>query len=520
MTSGRSARNSFLSLVLLSACGSTVPAPEIPPIDPLTQQSECESPPCNEGGGGTLVEPARDNRARESLGLAQLVSVPSDEAPIVHIAFFAGHEEDRNGQRAWNRPLRMNELTMLLMSQAAQRPDFHPNVFISPELSVFAFQLQEGGNEDAFIADIVRTLRPGSIETANVELGALGARGLSENLRLLLASPFDETGGEARRVNISGEQLLEHAQQTFCSGRSIIGVAGGEGNSLARRIRDALRESDHGSCQGHLEPQRPETRGRISRAAILPSGLTQVTSISAGQHIEVSRDHPDYVAMMVFAAHLGTSRQAGVLTEALQTQRGLAAQAFAEGEFEQSVAAEFGLLRMPYAATHLPQFAMHIAGVAPENVSFVAHFSAYILARELEQGLSSEAFEAAKARVLASLAERTSSASYRLANAVEDRFYDTIDPFEDTVRAGLEALDANAVIEAARRHLAPRALQFALRHPDPSALAQTLTDGSIPDLPVYSDERSPEEIAARNEEDSAARAFPLRFEGRVQILSE
>ena len=196
-------------------------------------------------------------------------------------------------------------------------------------------------------------------------------------------------------------------------------------------------------------------------------------AISMGMPIGVTRDHPDYAALTLAAAYLGQHRTfAGRLMQKMRGDRGLNYGDYAYVEhFDQEGWTRFPA---PNRARRQQYFSIWIRPVQREQ----AHFALRMAVRELElfreRGLSAEDFERIRTFADRYYALYLQTESRRLGFAIDDRLYDTVDPWLETLRSRWAELDVAEVNAAIRRHIEPSRLQVAVVTPDAEAFADTL----------------------------------------------
>jgi len=502
-----------MAVILVASCGgarATAPGGEIPPIDEDTEVRE--TPPDE--------TPVRASVPREDLGVMQLVEARSD-APTVtfRMVFDVGSAEDPAGLEGLTRlsaALMANggagELTYEEIAERLYPMAASIDVATGREQTVFVGRVHVDHLE-AFYPLFRDTLLRPRLEERDFE--RLKARALSA-LTLELRGNDDEAlgkaamqamlyeghpyahpplGSETGLSALTRAHVREHVARMFCSGRAVLGLAGGYPEGFAARVYGELRELGGEACVGRRElPPPPVEEARVW---LVEKESSASVAISMGVPVEVTRDHPDYPALTLAAAYLGQHRTfAGRLMQKMRGDRGLNYGDYAYHEhFDEAPGTRFAEVNRSRRQQY---FSIWIRPVQREQ----AHFALRMAVRELrafvEDGLSEEDFDRVRGFVTRYYALYLQTESRRLGFAIDDRYYDTVDPWIEALRTSWGELTADEVNAAIRRHVDPSKLQIAVVTREAEALAAAL--GSDEPSPIRYRGGVSEEVRAEDAE--------------------
>lgn len=308
-----------------------------------------------------------------------------------------------------------------------------------------------------------------------------------------------ETGLDA----LSLKHVRAQRRRAFCAARATLGLAGDYPDGLARRVRDDLASLRFDECKPERRPLPPAPSVEQPRVRLIDKGSATSVAVSMGLHVEVTRAHPDYPALLLATAYLGQHRHSiGRLMETMRDQRGLNYGDYAYIEhFDQAGGSPFP---EPNIARRQQYFSIWLRPVGLEDAHFAVQMAVRELRRFVEHGLTERELEHVRGFADHYYALYLQTASRRLGFAIDDRFYGLERPWLERLRAAWEELTVDEVNAAIRRHIAPERLQIALVHPDAKTFADRLASGD-PAPPAY--EAEPSE--AIREEDRAIVDYEL-----------
>jgi zinc protease len=254
-----------------------------------------------------------------------------------------------------------------------------------------------------------------------------------------------------------------------------VGVAGGcpEGfaQAFAARLRTALGNAASANA-GALPAPPPIERNRLT----IVRKQTRATGIHLGFPIEVTRAHPDWVALWLVRSYFGEHRsENSYLYQKLREIRGINYGDYAYIEYFPRGMFQFH--PDPNLARRSQIFQIWIRPVPPEKALFTLKAAHWELERLVRDGLSEKDFEATRAflRKFVSLLVKTDDR--RLGYALDSRFYG-IGDFAKTVKDKLAALTLDEVNRVLRAHLRADRLQIVVVTEDAAGFADALLSGA------------------------------------------
>lgn len=502
--------------LLVVACGSrgqqwqVVPAPR-----PTPEETESEE----------SVAPTT-----ESLRPPELVYLPSEGRMVTfRIAFDAGSVDDPVGSEG------LTHLTAHLMAEGGAGDLTYREVVetlypMAAELSVEVGRDQtvfigrvHRDHLDAFYALLLDVL--GRPRMAAEDFSRLKAQTESELLLELRGNDDEELGKEVLQAmlyrnhpyahptigtergleQITLEDARNHRLRVFCGGRARVGVAGPIDETFAERVRADVAGLGSEACVGRaMLPEASVPDGR--NVWIVDKPEAGSVAISMGFPIAVTRDHPDYPALLLASAYLGQHRQfIGRLMQEMRGVRGLNYGDYAYIEhFEQD---DWTRFPRPNTARRQQYFSVWIRPVRPEQ----AHFAVRMAVRELERFTANGMTKAEFARVR-TFVDRyyplyLQTESRRLGFAIDDAFFGVEQPWLERLRqawGGMTRADVNAAV---RRHFTPDRLQIAVVHPEGKAFAEALAS-DVPSPIQYATEVPDRVLVEDREIEKHALAIP------------
>jgi zinc protease len=260
-----------------------------------------------------------------------------------------------------------------------------------------------------------------------------------------------------------------------------------------------------------MPPPAPLPRSKMT----VVQKTTRATGIHLGFPIEVSRRHPDFVALWLVRSYLGEHRnEVALLYQRLREVRGLNYGDYAYIEFFPR--GMFQFKPDPNLARTQQIFQIWIRPVPPENAGFACRAARYYLHRLVEEGMPEAAFASTREFLRQFVATFVATQDARLGYAIDGSFYGSGD-FVQQVRDGLERLTLQEVNRAIAQHLRSDRVQFVVVTEDVEAfLASALgASSSI----TYQAQPAAEVLA----EDEVIGRFPLgvqRQDVRVVPVAE
>ena len=252
--------------------------------------------------------------------------------------------------------------------------------------------------DPALPADTIERLR----ERAESELvlGLLGTNeeGLArEALRLEVfgaGHPYSHptVGTERALEAITREDVVAHRRRVFCRSRLRAGVSGDAPSDVDARIVAFVAKLPDDACAPPVVTAPSSEHAR--EALLLAAPDASSVAIRVGIPHDVTRAHPDYVALTVAAAHLGLHGQfLGTLMQDVREARGLNYGDYVYAEPHVS-AGEFRGASPHHLVSH-PLFEAWIRPVQPAN----AQFTLRLVVRSFERLVTDGIADAELARV-------------------------------------------------------------------------------------------------------------------------
>jgi zinc protease len=237
---------------------------------------------------------------------------------------------------------------------------------------------------------------------------------------------------------------------------------------------------------------------------------TRSTAISFGHAIDVTRSHPDFVALWLARAWLGEHRASvGRLYNRIRELRGMN-----YGDYAYIEAFPRGMYQFqpdPNLARRAQIFEVWIRPVPPEQAVFALKLALFELERLIEEGLSEEDFEATREYLGKNVFVMTKTQDQQLGYALDQEWYG-LPEYTGWMREQLAGLTRERVNEAIRRHLSARDIQVVMITRDAAGLQEQLLSDAPTEM-SYDAPKPPEVL----EEDRVvgARKLGLRPEDVV-----
>jgi len=249
-----------------------------------------------------------------------------------------------------------------------------------------------------------------------------------------------------------------------------LGLSGDVPEGLAARLEAELGALPEG-------PAIPAPMGVVGRR---PKGLeveivqkeTRATAISFGLPIEVTRSHPDFVALSVARTWLGEHRASqSHLFQRIREVRGMN-----YGDYAYIEAFPRGMFQFfpdPNIARRAQLFEVWIRPVAPENAHMALRIALHELDHLIQDGLSAADFEATRNYLMKNVYLLTATQNQQLGYALDSKWY-SISEFTTYMRERLAKLTRDEVNRVLRRHLSARDLSVVIVTKDAAGLKDAL----------------------------------------------
>jgi zinc protease len=199
---------------------------------------------------------------------------------------------------------------------------------------------------------------------------------------------------------------------------------------------------------------------------------TRSTAISLGLPIDVTRAHPDFVALSVARAWLGEHRiSSGQLFQRIREIRGLN-----YGDYAYIEAFPRGMFQFfpdPNIARQRQIFEIWIRPVVPVNAHMTLRIALHELDALIRNGLTPAQFETTRDYLLSNVYVMTAEQDQQLGYALDSAWYG-IGEYTAFMRDGLRRLTVDQVNAAIKRHLSASDLSIVFITQDATALKQAL----------------------------------------------
>jgi zinc protease len=249
----------------------------------------------------------------------------------------------------------------------------------------------------------------------------------------------------------------------------ILGISGSYKPAFLERMKKDFRQLP---LTSGFMPRRTEPGFIEANRAVIVEKDTRSVAMSIGFPISVTRQSPDYTALLVASSYLGQHRMSGgVLYNEMREKRGLN-----YGDYSYIEYFPRGMYQMepnPNLVRRYHIFQIWIRPVQPANAKFALRLALYELAQLIKNGISQEGFAMTRdflAKYVNVLA-RTQSA--QLGFAIDDLYFDRPN-FNRTLQASLASLTVADVNRVIRRYLRTDQLAIVAVCKDTEGLKQQL----------------------------------------------
>ena len=255
--------------------------------------------------------------------------------------------------------------------------------------------------------------------------------------------------------NLTLDNLRDFYKSQFTQANLILGVAGGYPKSFPERLKKDFAALPQGTKS---ERRLPDPKPLSGNRLVIVEKDTRSVAYSFGFPIEVTRGHPDYVALLVAQSYLGQHRSsAGRLYERMRQQRGLNYGDYAYIEYFPR-----GMFRMmpdPNLARPQQIFQVWIRPVEPDTAHFGLRLAMYELNKFVAQGMSQEDFERIRSFLSKYVNLLIKTKDAELGYAIDSLYYG-IPEYNGFIKKGLSQLTLENVNRAIRKHLRAERIQF------------------------------------------------------------
>jgi len=291
-------------------------------------------------------------------------------------------------------------------------------------------------------------------------------------------------------------------KSAYANSNAWVGIAGDAPPEVKARLTDALGQLQAQSTlsdSGKIVGRRPH-----GFEVEIVQKETRATAISFGHPIEVTRSHPDFVALSIARTWLGEHRSAtSHLYNRIREVRGMN-----YGDYAYIEAFPRGMFQFfpdPNIARRAQIFEIWIRPVVPENAHMAIRIALYELAKLIDDGLTAEEFVKTRDYLMKNVYLMTATSNQQLGYGLDSRWYG-IGEFTQVMREKLQKLTVDDVNQAIRKHLSAKDLSFVVITKDAEGLKQKLLSDGF--SPIKYDGEKPAELLA---EDKVVGALKLNL---------
>lgn len=498
------------------------------------------------GGMQADTEPATPVMQEEAMDAPRLITLDEPESPFIafNIWVRSGSQNDPAGKEG------LAALTASLLSDGATvdrsyqqiLEDLYPMAAgygssVDKEMTVFTGRVHRDNLDEYY--DIFRSaiLEPAfdaedferiKSQTMNqLERGRRYSRDeeLSKELLFWMAyqgTPYEhpEEGYVQSVRSITLDDVRAFYRDNYLRDNVVVGVGGGYPAGFAERVRaDFDRALPPGSVP---EIPAPEPIVPDGMKVLIVDKTTDATPISMGFPIALQRGDDDFIAMLAANSWFGEHRNSfSHLYQVIRERRGMN---YGDYSYIEAFPAGFATQQPRTNVARRSQlFEIWIRPIAltePGNLHDRSLFATRAAIRELDklvrEGLEEETVDETVAFLRNFTVNWGATINRRLAYRMDDAFFDVDEPgYLASLRPGLDALDAETVNQAVRRHLQARDMYLVLITQDAEGMKQKLLSGEPTNI-TYAGEQPPEVIA----EDREIASYPIPVtEDDITIMS-
>ncbi len=259
-------------------------------------------------------------------------------------------------------------------------------------------------------------------------------------------------------------------RNAYTRSNALVGIAGNAPPEVKSKLAESLEQLQGQSTlkdPGKIVGRRPQ-----GVEVEIVQKETRATAISFGLPIEVTRSHPDFVALSVARTWLGEHRSStSHLYNRIREMRGMNYGDYAYIEtFPRGM---FQFFPDSNIARRAQIFEVWIRPVVPENAHMAIRIALHELAKLIENGLSAEDFVKTRDYLMKNVYLMTSTSDQQLGYALDSRWYG-IGEFTQLMRDKLQKMTVDEVNQVIRKHLSAKDLSFVIITKDAEGLKQQL----------------------------------------------
>ena len=298
----------------------------------------------------------------------------------------------------------------------------------------------------------------------------------------------------------------------------VVGIGGGYPPAYAARVRKDMNGLPEGTVQRVAAPAPKKPSGV---KVLLVEKATEASAISFGYPIDLLRNDPDFVPLLVANSYFGEHRNSvGRLYQAIRETRGMNYGNYSYIEaFPAGYATQQPRVNVARRSQLFEIWIRPISQTAPGNLHdrtlFAIRAAWWELQKLADKGMTPAQVEDSKQFLRNYVGTWGSTISRRLGYAIDDAFYGIARPgFLQSLRAALDKVTPAEVNAALKAHVQDEDMYLVVITADAAAFKQKLLSGA-PTSITYAGTRS----AALLEEDKLISAFPIKVkEADIRII--
>ncbi|MHB0971196.1 MAG: M16 family metallopeptidase [Thermoanaerobaculia bacterium] len=334
--------------------------------------------------------------------------------------------------------------------------------------------LDPGFREDDF-----KRLKESQLNELKTDLRANNEEELGkERLQELIfaGTPYGHTvlGTIAGIEAISLDDVRDFVKKAYMTGNLTVGLAGDVPEELQARLRTDLAKL----AGPKLEAPQGITGRKQNRINVdIIQKETRATAISFGHPIDVTRSHPDFVALSVARAWLGEHRSSmSHLYQRIRETRGMNygdyayIEAFPRGMYMSAPEANI--------ARRAQIFEVWIRPVMPQNAHMALRIALHELENLIDRGMSKEDFESTRNYLMKNVYVVTATQNQQLGYALDSAWYG-IPEYTTYMRGALAKLTLDDVNRVVKKHLSARDIQVVVVTKDAEGLKEKLVTNAF-----------------------------------------
>lgn len=364
-----------------------------------------------------------------------------------------------------------------------------------------AMLLDPGWREDDF-----KRLKDDAINELKVSLRGnndeeLGKEVLDQNIYQGTPYGHYSVGTVSSLEKITLDDLKQFYRAQYSQSNLILGIAGGYPPTFLEAMKKDFRSL----------PESAGFRPRLEAPALIESNRmvivdkdTRSVAYSIGFPISVTRQSPDYPAMLLATSYLGQHRMSGgLLYDQMREQRGLNYGDYAYIEYFPR-----GMFLMepnPNLARRYQLFQLWVRPVEPPAAKFALRLALYELNKLIKEGIPEDAFARTRDFLMKFVNVLTRAKRAELGYAIDSMYY-SIPSYGDYLKTALAKLTRDDVNRAIRRYLRTDHLVIVAVSKNGEQLKQLLASED-PSPMTYNSPKS----SAITEEDKIVEKWPLNL---------